>query len=107
MAKIAFIGKEPTLRGFNYFGTTVFRVSTPQEAEAQLQALVADQENTWGIIYLEEVLAEPILPRVVQLNKGVLPVISIFPSIGEKKELSKTMLHHLVRKVTGVEMRFD
>ena len=107
MAKIAFIGKERILRALTYFGTSVFQVATPQEAEAKLQELVADQEHSYGIVYIEEPLAEPLLERIAQLNRRPLPVISIFPSIGEKKGLSGQILNNLVRKVTGVEIRFD
>ena len=107
MAKIAFIGKEKILRVFNYFGTSVFQVTTPQEAEQKLQELVDDKKNEWGIVYIEESLAEAFMGRIVKLNKRLLPVISIFPSSGEKKGLSGEMLNNLVRKVTGVELRFD
>ena len=81
MAKIAFIGKERILRALTYFGTAVFQVTTPQEAEAKLQELVEDQEPSYGIVYIEEPLAEPLLDRIAQLNRPPLPVISIFPSI--------------------------
>ena len=107
VAKIAFIGKEKILRVFHYFGTSVFQVSTPREAEEKLQKLVEDTENDWGIIYIEESLAEVFMDRIVELNKKLLPVISIFPSTGEKQGLSGKILDNLVRKVTGVELRFD
>jgi vacuolar-type H+-ATPase subunit F/Vma7 len=107
MAKIAFIGKEKILRVFTYFGTTVFQVTTSQEAEEKLQELVDDQENEWGIIYIEEPLAEMFIDRITELNKNFLPVISLFPSTGEKKGLSGKILNNLVRKVTGVEIQFD
>ncbi|MDY0094087.1 MAG: V-type ATP synthase subunit F [Candidatus Vecturithrix sp.] len=107
MAKIAFIGKEQILRALTYFGTSVFQVATPQEAEAKLQELVEDQDHPWGIVYIEEPLAEPLLDHIAQLNRRPLPVISIFPSTGEKKGLSGQILNNLVRKVTGVEIRFD
>jgi len=107
MAKIAFIGREKILRVFNYFGTSVFQVSTPQEAGEKLQELVEDRENEWGIVYIEEDLAEPIKDHITGLNKRLLPVISIFPSSGEKKGIGGEMLNNLVRKVTGIEMRFE
>ena len=107
MAKIAFIGKEKILRVFNYFGTSVFQVSTPQQAEEKLQEIVDDKEHEWGIVYIEECLAEAFMDRIAELNRNVLPVISIFPATGEKKGLAGDMVNHLVRKVTGVELRFD
>ena len=107
MAKIAFIGQERILRVFRYFGTSVFQVSTPQEAEEKLQELVSDTEQTWGIIYIEETLADIIRDRIMELNRGVLPVISIVSSSGETKGIGGKMLHALVRKATGVEMRVD
>jgi vacuolar-type H+-ATPase subunit F/Vma7 len=110
MAKIAFIGKEQIIGIFKYFGTAVFQVSTSQEADAKLQELV--QENTegnqtWGIVYLEESLAEPLKDRIIALNRGLLPVISIFPASGEKKGMAGKLINDLVRKVTGVELRFE
>lgn len=107
MAKIAFIGKEKILRVFNYFGMSVFQVSTPEEAKEKLQALVDDKASEWGLVYVEECLAEAFMDRIAELNQKPLPVISIFPSTGEKKGLSHQMLGKLVRKVTGVELRFD
>lgn len=107
MAKIAFIGKEKILRAFNYFGMSVFQVSTPQEAEEKLQELVNDKDRDWGIVYIEEKLAEAFIGRIAELNKMLLPVISVLPCTGEKKGLSGTMLRNLVRKVTGVELHFD
>ena len=50
-----------------------------------LQKLVADTDNQWGIIYIEEGLAETFLAKIIELNKRPLPVISLFPSTGEKK----------------------
>ncbi len=107
MAKIAFIGKERILRVFTYFGMSVFQVSTPQEAEERLQELVNDTESGWGIVYIEESLAETFIKRIAEFNKMTLPVISLLPCSGEKKGLSGEMLRNLVRKVTGVELRFD
>ena len=107
MAKIAFIGKEKILSVFNYFGSSVFQVSTPQEADEKLQELVTDRENEWGIVYIEENLAESLKDQIMELNKGPLPVISIFPSSGEKKGIAGKMLNNLVRKTTGVEMKFE
>jgi vacuolar-type H+-ATPase subunit F/Vma7 len=107
MAKIAFIGRERILQALTYFGTTVFRVTTSREAEVKLQELLEDQEQEWGIIYIEEPLAEPFIERIVQLNRAPLPVISLFPSTGEKKGISGHILNKLVRKVTGVDIRLD
>ncbi len=107
MAKIAFIGKERILQVGTYFGTSIFLVSTPREAEATLQKLVEDTHNQWGIIYIEEGLAETFLKQIIELNKRPVPVISLVPSTGEKKELSGKILKNLVRKVTGVELTFD
>ncbi len=107
MARIAFIGREKILSVFKYFGTSVFQVSTPQEADEKLQELVQDQESEWGIVYIEEHLAESLKDQITELNKALLPVISIFPSSGEKKGIAGTMLNALVRQTTGVEMRFE
>ena len=107
MAKIAFIGKEKILRVFAYFGTSVFQVATHQEAEEKLQDLVNDRDNEWGIIYIEEQLAETFVDRIVEINRKFLPVVSIFPSVGEKKGISGEILNNLVRKVTGVDIQFD
>lgn len=107
MAKIAFIGRERILGVCQYFGTAVFQVATSQEAEAKLQELIEDTESQWGIVYIEETLAEAFLERIVALNRRPLPVVSLFPSTGEKKELSGKILDDLVRKVTGVELRFE
>ena len=107
MAKIAFIGKERILRVCRFLGTSVFLVNTSAEAESKLQELLNDTESHWGIIYIEENLAEDFLETVIELNKGELPVISLFPSVGEKKELSGKILSDLVRKVTGVDLQFD
>jgi vacuolar-type H+-ATPase subunit F/Vma7 len=107
MAKIAFIGKEKILSVFTYFGTSVFQVATPQEADEKLQELVKDRDNQWGIVYIEENLAESLTEQITELNKGLLPVISIFPSSGEKKGIAGEILNNLVRKATGVEMKFE
>ncbi|MCP4399573.1 MAG: hypothetical protein GY801_20010 [bacterium] len=107
MAKIAFIGKERILRVCQFLGTSVFLVETSAEAESKLQDLLEDSENQWGIVYIEENLAEAFLDKVIAVNKGELPVVSLFPSTGEKKELSGKILSDLVRKVTGVDLQFD
>jgi vacuolar-type H+-ATPase subunit F/Vma7 len=107
MANIAFIGKERILRVCQFLGTSVFLVETSAEAESKLQELLEDSDNPWGIIYIEENLAEAFLGKVIEVNKGELPVISLFPSVGEKKELSAKILGDLVHKVTGVDLQFD
>lgn len=107
MANIAFIGREHIIRVFNYFGTSVFQVSTPQEADAKLQELTNDTEQEWGIVYLEESLAESLQERIKEYNRQALPVISIFPGSGEKKNIGSQMLYGLVRKVIGIEMGSD
>ena len=107
MANIAFIGKEHILYALRYFGTQFFYAATPQEAETRLHALIDDASGDWGIVYIEECLAEPFVERIAALNQRFLPVISLFPSTGEKKGLSGAMLNNLVRKVTGVELRFE
>ena len=107
MANIAFIGKEHILYALRYFGTHFFHAATPQDAEARLHDLIDDASGDWGIVYIEECLAEPFLDRITELNQRFLPVISLFPSTGEKKGLSGAMLKNLVRKVTGVELRFE
>ena len=107
MAKIAFIGKERILRVCQFLGTSVFLVKDSTEAESTLQDLLDDTENQWGIVYIEESLAEDFLEKVIEVNKGELPVISLFPSVGEKKELSGKLLGDLIRKVTGVDLQFD
>ncbi len=107
MAKVAFIGKERVLCVFRYFGMAVFQVSTPDEAKEKLQTLVDDKESEWGLVYIEECLAEAFMDHIARLNHMPLPVISIFPSTGEKKGLSQQMLGNLVRKVTGVDLSFD
>ena len=91
MTKIAFIGTERIVRVFKYFGTAVFLVSTPREAGEKLQELVDDKEHDWGVVYLEENLAESLKDQIAALNKQpLLPVISIFPSrsTGEGAPLS-------------------
>ncbi len=85
----------------------MFQVSTPQEAQRKLQELAEDTEEQWGIIYLEEGVAETFLDQIADINSRPLPVVSLFPSRGEKKELSGKILDKLVRKVTGVEIRFE
>jgi vacuolar-type H+-ATPase subunit F/Vma7 len=107
LEKIAFIGQERLLRVFRYFGTSVFQVSTPQEAGEKIEELVADTKQTWGIIYIEEALADAIRERIMELNREALPVISIVSASGETKGIGGEMLHALVRKATGVDMRVE
>lgn len=107
MTRIAFIGKQRIFRVFTYFGTSVFLVSTPQEAEEKLQELVADTTESWGVIYIEEQLAAPLRDLIMELNKRTLPVISIVSSSGEPQGLGGKMLNNLVRKATGVDMRIE
>jgi vacuolar-type H+-ATPase subunit F/Vma7 len=108
MAKIAFIGQTGSFRVFTYFGATVFQVTTPQEADAKLQELSADAQQTWGIIYLDERLALPLRQRIQTLNKQqLLPVISIIAVGGQTEGLARTILNALIRKSTGVEMRIE
>ena len=105
VADIAFIGPEPILRAFTYFGAAVFQVTTAQEAEQKLRELSADTAQSCKIIYIEERLAEPIQESIKMLNMKNLPVISIVSSRGKSQGVGKTALNNLVRKATGVDMR--
>ena len=107
MAKIACIGKEPILQGLTYVGVTVFLVASAQEAEARLQTLLAEPAEKWGLIYVEERLAEAFIDRLKALNTRPLPVVSLLPTIGVKKNITSQALQQLVRKVTGVDLQFD
>jgi vacuolar-type H+-ATPase subunit F/Vma7 len=107
VAEIAFIGQERLLRVFTYFGAAVFPVTSSHEAEQKLQELVADTQNPWRLIYIEETLADEIQESIKTLNRKPLPVISIVSSRGKTQGLGKTMLHNLVRKATGVDMRIE
>jgi vacuolar-type H+-ATPase subunit F/Vma7 len=105
VADIAFIGQEPILRVFTYFGAAVFQVATAQEAEEKLRELSAETDQACKIIYIEERLAEPIQESIKMLNMKNLPVISIVSSRGKPQGVGKTALNKLVRKATGVDMR--
>ena len=83
----------------------MFSVDSAHEAEEKLQELAADDQQPWRLIYIEEALADEMRASIKTLNKNLLPVISIVSSRGKTRGLGKTMLHNLVRKATGVDMR--
>jgi len=107
VSEIAFIGQERLLRVFSYFGAAVFSVDSAHEAEEKLRELATGDQQSWRLIYIEEALAEEIRASIKSLNKNPLPVISIVSSRGKSRGLGKTMLHNLVRKATGVDMRIE
>jgi vacuolar-type H+-ATPase subunit F/Vma7 len=107
VADIAFIGQERLLRVFTYFGADVFPVSSVQEADEKLQELATNTQTPWQLIYIEEALADELQGQIKMLNRNPLPVISIVSSRGKSRGLGKTILHNLVRKATGVDMRIE
>jgi vacuolar-type H+-ATPase subunit F/Vma7 len=107
VADIAFIGQERLLRALTYFGVDVLTVASAQEAEHALRELTGGSPQPYRLIYVEETLAEDLRASLSALNAQALPVISIVSSCGKPRGLGKTMLHHLVRKATGVDLSIE
>ncbi|MDK2818338.1 MAG: hypothetical protein KFW21_02680 [Spirochaetota bacterium] len=64
--KIAVIGNPDTVLPFRSIGAESFEVETAAELAEILQKIV--EQGTFGIIFVEETLAEPVLDFVSSLN---------------------------------------
>ena len=101
--KIAVIGSPDTVLPFRSIGAESFEVETSAELAEILQKLV--EQDTFGIIFVEETLAEPVLDIISSMNdqyRGV--AITPIPGTTGDKSIALQRLGAQVTRAIGIDI---
>jgi vacuolar-type H+-ATPase subunit F/Vma7 len=101
-SQLAYVGPAGAGMGFNLAGITV---QTCDEVAQLVPALRKLKESTqYGIIFVDEGLAEPVLADVERLNADTLPAIVLLPNPTKPANLAQVKLNNLMIKAVGTDI---
>ncbi len=101
--KIAVIGSPDTVLPFRSIGAESFEVETPAELAETLKKIA--QQDTFGIIFVEEGLSEPVLDVVAAMNdqyRGV--AITPIPGTTGEGGIALQRLGAQVTRAIGIDI---
>lgn len=101
--KIAVIGSSDMILPFRSIGAESFEVETPAELAETLKKIV--KQNTFGIIFIEETLTEPILDIITTINdqyRGV--AITPIPGTTGEGGIALKRLSAQVTRAIGIDI---
>ncbi len=98
----AYIGRTGQGLGFQLAGIEVVEAATPEQAIVLLQKMV--QGGEYGIIFMDETLAEGHLDEIGTLNERPLPSILLLPSGEGGKRVAAMSLQRLMVKAVGSDI---
>lgn len=101
-SKIAYIGPAGAGFGFQLSGVVVFEHSSPDEALLTLRGL--KEEGVYGIIFLDEGLAEAHREAVAKLNEDSLPAIILLPNPAAPTRAAAEQLQRLMVRAIGSDI---
>lgn len=101
--KIAVIGEKESVLGFRAVGFEVHEVATPQEAEAVLHRLAAEE---CGIIFITEQTLAPILSVMDRYKDNRLPAIIPIPGRSGPMGLGMRSVKKSVERAVGADILF-
>lgn len=101
--KIAVIGEKESVLGFRAVGFEVHEVATPQEAEATLHRLAAED---CGIIFITEQALAPILSVMDRYKDNRLPAIIPIPGRSGPMGLGMQSVKKSVERAVGADILF-
>lgn len=106
MYKIAVIGSPDSVIGFKALGLETFAVSNSEEARKALRQAARPTENgdEYAIIYMEETMAQDILPEISRYQEKPSPAIILIPGRDGPIGLGLSALKEAVEKAVGSDI---
>ena len=103
MYKIALVGDKDSITGFQLLGVSVFAVTNKEKTINILKELIKEK---YGVVFITEEIAHPILEEIEEWQKSLLINITIIPNKSEKRELGSQILRKNVEKAIGTDILF-
>lgn len=98
--KIAFVGESARVEPFRFLGMEVF---SPEEAsiKAELHRLI---DNQYGVIFITEIAAQPVMEFIKQYDERFLPAFIIIPSDASSPSIGLERIEAGVKKAIGQQI---
>lgn len=103
MYKVAVIGARDTVLGFKALGLDTFP-SAPDDELRRLFKQITGPQAEYGIVYLEEELAEFLSEEIKAFNSKPTPAIIMIPGRDGSKGISMRALHDSVVRAIGTDI---
>lgn len=103
MIKIGVIGDKDSVLGFRAVGLEVFPVISSEEAAETLHELSG---RGYGVIYITEQLASPIMTDIERYKDEEFPAIILIPSNRGSLGLGMTAVKKSVERAVGADILF-
>ena len=101
MYKIAVIGGGDSVIGFKALGLDTFPVDSGEEARRTLREITKPAEDEYTIIYIEETMAQTMLPEIKKFDERPSPAIILIPGRDGPIGLGRSALTQAVEKAVG------
>lgn len=99
---ISYIGLPGTGLGYRLAGVDTFEEADGEAAVRRLKEF--RESKQYQIIFLDEGLAEPVLPAVRQLNTDPTPAIVLVPNAAHPRQLAAASMQQLMMKAIGTDI---
>ena len=100
MPKIAVVGRQDYIGGFQGTGVSTFPVETADEARRAIEEILTDD---YAIIFLAEEFAGPLAETLTELREKPFPILTLIPDTQESRGLAKAALSASIKKAIGAE----
>ncbi|HHX88122.1 MAG TPA: V-type ATP synthase subunit F [Firmicutes bacterium] len=101
--KIAVIGDKDSILGFKTLGVDTFPVATAEKALSVLRKL---SNQTYGVIFITEELAQQLEDPLEELNKRFLPAVVLIPNSQGTLGIGMQNIKQKVEKAIGADILF-
>lgn len=100
--QIAYVGPTGAGLGFQLTGIAVFESASPDQMLTELRRLVREAE--FGIVFVDEGLAEPHLEQIAKMNEEPLPAIILLPNPANPRNVAAQNLQQLMVRAIGSDI---
>lgn len=101
-APISYVGLPGTGLGYRLAGVDTFEEADGEAAVRRLKQF--RESKQYLIVFLDEGLAEPVLPAIRQLNAEPLPAIVLVPNAAAPRQLAAQSMQQLMIKAIGTDI---
>ena len=101
MYKIAVVGSADSVIGFKALGLDTYAVENAEETRKTLHEISKPGEDEYAIIYVEETMAQDILPEIRKYDERPSPAIILIPGREGPIGLGQRALTEAVEKAVG------
>jgi len=98
---VAYVGPPGGGLGFQLAGIRVLACSDEKEL---LDILSREKGGRYEIIFVDEGLAENVLPEIEKLNEDVLPAVVLIASSSSSKKIAARKMDQLLLKAVGSDI---